>query len=142
MVLLLAGCAYHEYRRVYTFEPRPSADQRTAVASAVERYFLDRGYVLKQKFRSHSPTGSLVSVLEIPKTSERKVLRAELFISAADDGAIELTYEEWFWKSNPFAAGSHAPSDVLGATRADLIAHLKQQLGVSLDLKFSRRSYY
>jgi hypothetical protein len=140
--VLLSGCAYVEYRRVYDIEPRLSIEQRVAVSASIERYFVAVGYVLKQRFRDYHPADMYVSVLEIPREREQKVREPRLFILVKQDGSVQLMHSEWFLNDNPFGESKYKPQDVVSLVREDLIAKVRREVGVSVDVQLSERGYY
>ena len=141
LAVLLAGCAYHHYQRVYSLEPNLSAGQRAAASAVLERYFNEAGYILKQKYRDHSDR-SQVSVFQIPRSTELKVRDGRLFVAVRDNGVIELSHDEWFLINTPFGAGAHLPGDLVGAARTELLARIRAEVNSPADLRLSRRSHY
>lgn len=139
-LLLLAGCAYVRYERVYAVEPNLTVEQRSAAAAAVETFFVDRGYVLTRKYRVHTPESAQVSVFDISKTIKRDVREAEISVWVRDRG-IELAHEEWFYDNNPIGPSRHLPDDQLGLIRGELVAYLRER-GISVDLRLARRGYF
>lgn len=141
-VLLSTGCAYVEYRRIYNVEPSISAEKRTAVGTVVERYFLDKGYVLKQKYHDYHPDDMYVSAFEIPRTTEQKVRHPYLSVLVKQTGIVQIKHSEWFLDTNPFGDSKHKPKDLIAAAREDLITRIKNQTGIVVDIQLFEKGYY
>lgn len=142
LVTLVAGCAYVEYRRVYNIEPGLSAEQRTSIGAVIEHHFVDRGYVLKQKYRDYYPDEMYVSILEIPKTAGQKVRHPYLLVLVKSAGIVQLKHSEWFLDDSPFGESKNKPEDVVAVAKEELIAKLKKQLGITVDIQLFGKGPY
>jgi hypothetical protein len=125
----LAGCAYVEYRRVYELHPHVSETQRLTVGEVVERYFLDKGLLLQQKYRDVYPERRLVSALEIPRRPEEKRRHAFLFVVIADGGVLQLIHSEWYLR--------HTPDDFVAESKRELLTRISGEIGANADLRLA-----
>jgi hypothetical protein len=108
LAAVLTGCAYVEYRRVYELHPRIAVQQRASVIEAIERYLIDKGLRLKQKYRDLHPQDRFVSALEIPRIPQEKRRHPFLLVIFADDGIVQFIHQSGisdaartiFWRSS------------------------------------------
>ncbi|SRR6266487_4817402 len=139
LATLVTGCAYFEYRRVYTIESTLSAEQRTAIGAVIENHFVDSGYTLKRKYHDYHPDDAYVSVLEIPRTSAQKVRDPNLFVLVRTTN-VQLKHSEWYLYPMLLGDSKNIPDDIVSDAKAELIAKIKKQLGIVVDIKLFEKS--
>lgn len=125
----LTGCAYVEYRRVYEAHPPFSTTQRASVGEVVERYFIDKGLVLRQRYHDLYPQDLLVSVLEIPRTPGQKRRDPFLFVIVTDGGLLRLVHSEWYL--------GRPPDDLVADSKPGLLTRIADRVGGSRDLRLA-----
>lgn len=136
LLLSLTGCAYVEYLRVYDIRPELAASQRLAVNDVLEHYFLDKGFILKQKYRDYYPVAQYVTVMGIHGKPEDKREEPTLTISVNSTGLVKISYSIYFLQT--FTA---TPDDILAASADEIINKVKSITGVAIELNLSKRSY-
>jgi hypothetical protein len=60
---------------------------------------VQRGLVLKLKYRDVYPRNVLVSVFEIPRTPDEDRRYPELLVSTTDTGVMQLVQSEYYFES-------------------------------------------
>ena len=111
---------------MYELHPHVSETQRLTVGAVVERYFLEKGLLLRQKYRDIYPERRLVSAHEIPRPPEEKRRHAFLFVVIADAGVVQMIHSEWYLR--------RAPDDLVAESKRELLTRISGELGADADL--------
>jgi hypothetical protein len=133
----MTGCAYVEYKRVYDIRPVLSISQRLIVSELIENYFLDQGFILKQKYHDHYPDDKYVTVLEVPRSPKDNERREFILsISVNSTGQVKLSHSEYFLQNI-----REIPADVLAKASTEIIQKVKAVTGIKIELSLSQKSY-
>jgi len=126
----LSGCAYVEYRRAYELSVSVPETEREPLSDALDRFFAERGLVLKQKYRDVYPRNVLVSVFEIPRTPEEDRRYPQLLVTTADSGFVQFMQSEYYFDMK------HEPEDLVALAKPALLKTIAATIGGNPKLVF------
>jgi hypothetical protein len=126
----LSGCAYVEYRRTYELSMSVPEAEREPLSDALDRFFAQRGLVLKQKYRDVYPRNVLASVFEIPRTPEEDRRDPQLLVTTADSGSVQFVQSEYYFDPK------HKPEDLLALAKPALLKTIAATIGGNPKLVF------
>jgi hypothetical protein len=122
------GCAYVEYRRTYQLSVSVSRANRESLSGALDRFFTQRGLVLKLKYRDLYPRNELVSEFEIPRTPDEDRRYPQLLVSTTDTGILRFVQSEYYFEAKS------QPQDLVGRVKPQLLETIAATVGGQPDL--------
>jgi hypothetical protein len=108
--------------------------KRESLSEALDRFFAQRGLVLKLKYRDLYPQKELVSVFEIPRTPDEDRRDPVLLVSTTDTGVMQLVQSEYYFESKP------EPQDLVEQARPVLLETIATTIGGEPDLVSNPRA--
>lgn len=132
----LVSCAYVNDSRLYSIRPSMSNDQAQQIAKVMEAQLVKKGLILKKRFHDTYPEDIAVSIFEIPRLPVEKRYDPLIIFYIKSGNIVELKHSEWWLER------SQRPRDYIMNIAPELIAAVKKELGLEIELAIQKEDLY